>query len=335
MSRRPSRILLALLAGAGLSVSIGAAPLRPEGQPQPTPVTPPVAQSAKQDAHAAPQDRPTFRERMRERCSRLLIEMRDDQGKLEEAMKKLDSGSSFDEIRGILPERLAARFRSNNDAGPPDANDSGPRRGGDRFGDRFGANSNQPFNDEDWEAVNAIIKHAQPEMLDKFNELRQKDAEQAQKSMLSAYPRLRPLLELYKHDRTAFDLRLEELVILRKSLPLAKEVIDLKKSGKADDSAEVKAAREKLRDLGTRHHENRLKIQQHEIEMMGQRMQKRQKDLEEQIASPERFIDRSIDGLIKQAERGGFDAPPDRKGGPPEGPPDGPRRRPNPDDGKN
>src|SRR5688572_3897713 len=326
MSRAPSRLLLTPAVCAGLAVSLGAAPAQPE--------PPPAGGGAssvkiKQDEPTREERAAAFRERMRERCVRILTEMREDQVKLEEALKKFEAGGTFDEIRPLLPERVASRFRSGGEGSPEGDAGAGMRRGGgDRGGDRGGGggpNSNQPFNDQDWEAVDAIIKHAQPEMLDKFNELRQKDAEQAQKSMLAAYPRLRFLLELYKHDRSAFDLRLEELVILRKSLPLAKEVIDLKKSGKADDSNEVKAAREKLRDLGKRQYDNRLKIQRHELEMSRQRLQKREKDIEEQASSPERFIERSIDGLIKLAERGGFEAPPERRGG---GSPDGGRRRP-------
>jgi hypothetical protein len=332
MTPRAPRFLLVLAACAGLGVSLGAASLQPDpAKPQPD-----VNTRIKPDdsARTGQPDRAGVRERLRERCTRALAEMRDDQAKLEEAMKKLDAGASIDEIRAALPERLAARFRAGNE-GPPIEGEPGPgnRRGGDRAdrpdrGDRFGPggpggggiNPNQPFSEQDWEAVNAIIKHAQPEMLDKFNELRQKDPDEAQKGILAAYPRLRPLLELYKHDREAFDFRLEELVILRKSLPLAKNVLDLKKSGKADDSDEVKAAREKLRDLGKRQYENRLKIQRHELAMMGERMQRRQKDLDEQAADPERGVERSIDGLIKMAERGWFD-----RGRPGDGP--GPNRR--------
>lgn len=344
MTAVASRTLIAIAACAGLGLALGAAPEQPEpAKPQPAGSTRVIKSD---DGAVAPQpERAAGRERMRERCGRALAEMREDQAKLEDAMKKLDSGASLEEIRASLPERLVARFRAGNDGPPPPEGEMGPgnRRGGDRMdrgerGDRFGpgspggpmgVNPNQPFNDQDWEAVNAIIKHAQPEMLDKFNELRQKDPEQAQKGILAAYPRLRPLLELYKHDREAFDFRLEELVILRKSLPLAKDVLDLKKAGKADDSAEVKAAREKLRDLGKRQYENRLKIQRHELAMMGERMQKRQKDLDEQAADPDRGIERSIDGLIKMAERGWFergDRGPDRRGDRP--PPEGGRRRP-------
>jgi hypothetical protein len=325
MSRAPSRLLLTIAACAALAASLGAAP----DQPEPAPGNTTSGVKVKQDEPTREERAAAFRERMRERCVRIISEMREDQVKLEEALKKFDAGGTFDEIRPLLPERLVTRFRGGNDGSPDGDAGPGMRRGGERGSERGGGgpNSNQPFNDQDWEAVDAIIKHAQPEMLDKFNELRQKDAEQAQKSMLAAYPRLRFLLELYKHDRSAFDLRLEELLILRKSLPLAKEVIDLKKAGKADDSDEVKAAREKLRDLGKRQYDNRLKIQRHELEMSRQRLQKREKDIDEQASSPDRFIERSIDGLIKMAEHGGFGGPSERRGGG-GGSPDGGRRRP-------
>lgn len=306
MSRAKPRTLLTLAGAVGLSLSglvmpALAQPGTKSAEPRPAARPAPGGGSG----GASQQDKTNFRDRMRERCLRLLAEMREDIPKLEAAIKKLDAGESFEEVRESLSDRLAMRFRG-NDGGEGDG----------RRGEWFGQRADQPFTDQDWEAVNAIIKHAQPDMLAKFDELRAKDPAQAQKSMLEAYPRLRPLLDLYKFDRTAFDLRLEELVILRQSLPLAKEVLTLKKAGKDDDSAEVKASREKLRELGKRQHENRLAIQRHELKMWRQRLEKRQKDLDEQTEDTDKAIERAIDGLVRQAERGDFGGspPPEHRG---------------------
>ena len=39
----------------------------------------------------------------------------------------------------------------------------------------------QPFEDQDWEAVAVLIKHAQPEMVENFEKLRQKEPMAAQR----------------------------------------------------------------------------------------------------------------------------------------------------------
>src|SRR5690606_34194934 len=133
-----------------------------------------------------------------ERLASVLEDLRADQKTLEEIIKKLDEGAPIEEIRPLIPDRLSERFRPPSD-GPSDP-EAGPgmRRGpggertmgergpGERGGER--TRSDQPFSDDDWEAVTAIIQHAQPEMLAKFQELRQQDAAQAQRLTLGAYP---------------------------------------------------------------------------------------------------------------------------------------------------
>lgn len=321
-TRMRSRLAL-VAAGVMLVTPLGwgaSEPEQPESSP-PAKAPSKARPKAEQDRERGDGAQAERRTRMRERLTRFLNEMREEQKKLEEAISKLEAGANMDDVRDALPERFASRIRGPGEGtGEPDGG-PGPRRPGDR-----GPRAEQPFSEQDWEAVNAIIKHAQPEMLERFDELRKRDPDVAQRRMMAAYPRLRPLLEAYKHDRPGFDLRLEELVIIRKSLPLAKEIIELRRQGKTEESEEMKAARSKLRELAQRHFENRMKIMAHELEQMRQRLARREKELADQSANPERGVERSIEGLIRQAERGQGDAenpPPERRG---DG--DRPRRRP-------
>lgn len=289
------------------------------------------ATGAERPQRAGQPERP-MRDRFRQRLVGILEDLKADQEALQKIIERIDKGESFEELRGLIPERIASRFRGGGGEGfDPEGGMRRQGPGGDRGewdrpdrqndrGDR--GRNDQPFTDEDWQAVSAIITHAQPEMLAKFKELRERDPAEAQRLTLAAYPRLRPLLDLYRHDRTAFNLRLEEMAIVRESLPLAKEVLDLRKQGKAEDSAEVKAAKGKMRDLARRQVLNRIAIQRSDLEGMRKRLDRREKELAESASNPDAAVDRSIDMLIKQAERG--DGPNSRRGGPPGGHPGGP-----------
>jgi hypothetical protein len=333
-SARPRTAAALLLACACLGAPLHAQPVekKPDGAAP---------------ARTAQPERP-MRERFRQRLAQIVEDLRADQDALQKVIERMDKGESFDELRPLIPDRLANRLRFDNDSdGPGGPGGRGEGRRGPGGGDRpewdrgergagggggggggmgrgpDGNRSNEPFSDEDWQAVNAIITHAQPEMLPKFKELRERDPAQAQRLTLAAYPRLRPLLDLYRHDRAAFDLRLEEMAIVRESLPLAKEVLDLRTQGKAEDSAEIKAAKARMRDLARRQVVNRIAIQRSDIESLRKRLDRREKELAESAANPDAGVDRSIDMLIKQAERG--DGPgSSRRGGPPGPPPDSP-----------
>lgn len=296
-SRRSGHLALVMTCCAGLAASVVFA----DPQPQPSGQPP-----AKDEA----------RDKLRERVTTAIETARTDQKNLETALQKIDGGASFDDVRGLLPDRFWSRGSSGFELGHDDGSRRRGRMGADdddrpppgergERSERGGPGRNdQPFSPDDWEAVHAIIIHAQPEMLKKFQELRQQDPAEAQRLTLNAYPRLRPLLDSYKHDRPTFNLRLEEMAIIRESLPLAKKVLELREQGKTDDSAEMKAAREELRGFASRLAEARRAIQLADIEAMRKRLDRREKELAEQAASPERAVERSIDGLIKHAERG-------------------------------
>lgn len=336
-----NRPLLATRRAAGLGVLLGVLTLAPLAAAQPGSKDQP--RQPGRPAHAR-QDDPqqtgaAIRQRFVERLKRVLVEMREDQEALSGILARLEDGAPFEEIRGLIPERMAARFRPAPDEAGPREPDSGGERGPRRMGgDRAGPNrADEPFSEEDWQAVRAIIKHAQPDMLEKFEELRLKDADLAQRKTLEAYPRLFPLLDLRKRDPESFDLRLEEMAIAREALPLARKIIDARRAGTDAGSPELDDTRAKLRELAKRQYENRLAMQKRDLESFRQHLERRRKELEDQTRDSERGIDRSLEGLIRQAERGGnpTDGPeagePGRRGGPPGGE-DGPprqRRRPN------
>lgn len=282
------------------------------------------------------EDAPAFdRSELRDRLQRRLAESKDAQRKIEEAIAAIDRGDSREKILAIFPNH--AMFRGLLDRadaedgehrGPFQGRDGLPRgprgpRGGMQTGDPDRpARGDEPADgspgggperrgvareatDADRAIVREILQHAAPEMLATLDELAAKDPDAARRKLTELFPRLRWMIELRERDRKVYDIRLVDLELARKSLPIAKEILDLRtKETPADDPA-LRAKLTQLRTLITRQFENRERSMRAEAEAWRARAAERDTEIETMSMQREQIIDRLMEGLIKRSSRPG------------------------------
>ncbi|MGE3110064.1 MAG: hypothetical protein AB7G11_13800 [Phycisphaerales bacterium] len=333
--RGRARVIGGVVVAAACAWGLGAAaPMQPQPEPK----------AAGQPEGPA---RPVAREELKQRLQKRLAEAKEAQKRMEEALAALDRGATRDEIAALLPRdglfrMLLERGEDGEARGPMQNREGrrGPRVGeegpGEGFGPERGAGEgpgdrrgmNREITDEDREVIREVLRHAAPEMLSKIDELMEKDPEAGKRKIGEMFPRMRWMIELRERDEKVYRLRLSDLELARRSLPLAKEILDLRSKGTAADDPGLKAKSAELRGLIGQQFENREKAMRAEAEGLRRRADERDREIERMSGSREQIIDRLMEGLIKHAGKPGrmedMLGPGPGRGGP-EGGPGGPR----------
>lgn len=242
----------------------------------------------------------------RARLERRLNELRENQKALEEAIGKLDSGASADDVRrafaerpGVMPHLLGDEEGREPRFGPgPD----GPRPG--REQDNRPRDPDRPFTADDQKTVREILAATYPEMVQKLDELFAKDPDAARRKVNEMGPRFRFLLDLHDRDPEMYKLRLEEVKTAREAVGVARDIAARVKAGAVLTSPELREPMERLRALVVAQLRNRLAVERRELADMQKRAEQKKQEIDSHGSDNDAMIDKQIRSLLDRAEKG-------------------------------
>lgn len=276
------------------------------------------------------------------RLERRLKELQDQQARVEKAIARLDAGDSPAQVlrefeglfRGLREARQGERAGPDEidrprpprgEEGPPDGmgrerpGREGPGREGprDAMGELFGGGRpDRPLSQEDRERIMSFMRENMPAMADRIQGLLEADREGGTRVLTRLAPRLREAAEMKRHDEKGFELRRDEIV---SGMGVLDAMRDYRDAIHADPSA-ADTAGAKLREAVAAQFDARLRMQEHDLEMLDQRVKNFHSDLDRKRQDRDRMIDQMVDRIRRGAKDGRGPGGPDEPPPPDEGP---------------
>ncbi|MCC6682285.1 MAG: hypothetical protein IT445_15390 [Phycisphaeraceae bacterium] len=204
-----------------------------------------------------------------------------------------------------------------------------------------------------------VMRDMTPWLAERLEEARKENPQKVEGVIRRFFPRYREFLELKRHDPELYELRIKEIRLDMESRKLAWRIRQAEqpasppppedankrqppspevnqeqspKQAPPPESATPEELREQLRGVLDELFDLHRQTRQHEIDMLKKRVKELEASLDESRDKREQLIDKRVEELLDQAERGprwwqrGEGGPPDRPGEP------GERRERGPDD---
>jgi len=227
-------------------------------------------------------------ERHRERLRRRLEDVRRLEARLEDLLARLDAGEDPEQLREEIYEgRRGFRSGRLRDEGRPGAWIRGDR-------DRARRDGDGP--EVDAEQVRAFVTDHLPELMERFDALREDRPDLAARLERGFSGRVAELMRLERENPEMFAVALEET---RARLEIMSTVIRHRREGGVDEDA----LRAELRPLVLMQHELKLQSRRLEVEEMERRLRDLQERIEEHEQNSERLVDERVDDLVRFATR--------------------------------
>ncbi len=170
--------------------------------------------------------------------------------------------------------------------GPP-----GPPDGGRGHGDH---RPDKPLSEDELRGVVDAIKRINPEMGERLDAQLERDPRRAAGMIQRALPRLRGLLELRRRDPAMFELRVEDLRVMRLIFHERRQYLAALEAGDDEAAAEH---RQTLEGLVAEHFDLRLRAHEMRIERLEEELASLQRRLEQQKAQKQAWIDKRLEFL--------------------------------------
>jgi hypothetical protein len=230
---------------------------------------------------------------LRQMIERRLRENQRIEGRLTEALKRLDEGASPAEVaRELMP--LMGRPEG-PDAGPPDERPrpQAPGQGGQR---RDG-----PLTPQEREEFIQLLKDRTPVIARKFHQWQQEPAF-GQRLVGRMTPRIRDAMALRRTDQEMFDLRIEEIfagALLLEAIKNYREATVTEDSGREQRLSD---AREGLRSALVRQFQARLGSESLEAERLTARVERMRRHIEERRERADEEADAALKRLMETGD---------------------------------
>lgn len=355
LRRTSSSWITALVAGMAITASAGLAAAQPEGAPPPMrgpggPGGPDGAGGPRGPEGGPGMERPgdgagrgermsepvsdrELAERIRARAEeveRLSHVLRDAAAKVEQGNGRLEAFQMIEDasrpLRGDWLERLAGRRArgegrgdgrmGENRAGEGRQGEERPADGRMGEGRREGRPEGEhQLSDAERESMMQFAREKLPRMAQRIDQLRQTDPQMADRIMLRLAPRVREVLATRDVDLAA--LRLEEL---QAGAVVLDQVRILREAMKGEDTPRIDSAKAELKTALEAQFDARIKLQQHDIEMLNKRIESLRADIEKRQGSRDEFVAK----LLERMSSADKDGPKGPDGEPMPGPDDAP-----------
>jgi hypothetical protein len=249
---------------------------------------------------------------LKARLERRLSESKQNQERLESAIKKLDAGEPLENVRDASPG--PGRERPGSRDGPmrrpmgPDfmGERNSPRREGGRpEGPGGSGEPGAPGGPGDREPVLRMLERANPELYERFMEVRRESPERAEQMLARIEPHMRELIA--ERDPEMLRLRIQTMRNGWELMGASRRLGELVRGG--GDAAEVQEAQERIRALLGSHFDTQVKLHEREIAVLEERLARVRREMAEQTSGREGFISSKFDQIMtairERPERGG------------------------------
>jgi len=224
-------------------------------------------------------------------------------------------GEGPQDERGMLdgPER----FERGGPGGGPGGGEGRP--GGERGRDRPGAD--RPPTDEERAAMREFLRVGQPRLFEAFQELEERDPEEAKRKLVEMFPRVRPLLEMRQNDPQMFELRMKDLRNGREAMEAARWLAQHEQAGSSAGSDDLAKRRESMRAALLKQFDARTEIHRRELDRQSERLTEARAELETRAAERNKSVEATMARMIEREQErllrgeGPDDEPPPREPG--------------------
>lgn len=259
----------------------GEAPFRQrmrEGEPQPAPNSPP--------------DLTQIRARLAQR----LEETKRIESRLEEAIKRIDSGEPLDaEAIGRL-ER-PGRWLGRGDA--PRRDREGDREGGKPAG---GRSDDGPMTAEETDRILAFAKENMPKIAERLEELRKINPDAFQSVLRRFRPRVHELAAMAEREPEQFKLKLDEFRSGIQTMETIRQLREKVNAG-SGDLAEAKALQAQLRENLGAQYDAQVAVQAYELRQLEDRIARLRATIEERRGKRDSWITERINDFSRFSGR--------------------------------
>lgn len=315
-----------------LIVSGGTALAQPERRPDQAPGDRPPDRLVQPEGEG-PEGLQLSPERFRARLASLLEQLDASAVRLRGAIEILDGGGSVEDVIEQLGGPIRARrlaemwgqWGGPGERSMPDRPGAGPGAGQGADGGWQGEATRGPWEAREVgveEIMTFLGEHA-PEIAERLRQLREEeqaggeDPRRAEGFILRFSSRVSEILAAREHDPELAELLTRDFRLGMRLLDVGRRYAQLLGAGEAE---QAEKARAELRELAAAQVDLKLERREHEIAMLGKRLEELQGEVEDQRTNREQLIDE----LVEQAGRGRFRGGP---GGDRRGPPEGGGRR--------
>ncbi|MBX3358783.1 MAG: hypothetical protein KF745_10165 [Phycisphaeraceae bacterium] len=216
----------------------------------------------------------------------------------EEAVKRLDSGESLDEVRVFvreasppLPWTLVAGLNRGGDDGAGAEEPRGPgRRGG----------APEVATPEERAVILLLLAARDPGARDRLLELEQKDPTEAVRSLSESKGRLAWLFELRRTDKEMFEYRVKELEADFKARSVLRAIVAAERSGESSRASTASLMAE-LRSIVAVRQSARLALQTLELARIEDRVAKIRESIKDHAENHERILNEEVDSMLSRA----------------------------------
>jgi len=279
-------------AGLALALVVGGALGAPARGPRPE------REGGEERAEFSPEQ---ARERLRDR----LEQVEGEAAALREAVRRLDAGEPWEDVRATLPWREGApggfeRLRER----PGDGADEGPMRGARERWREGRRERFEPLTPEESAELVALLREVDPEGAARFEAFEGERPAMAPRLLRMIEPRLREIERLRETDPGRSEALAEQFRVESAIMHTARTLHETVAGGAGGD---LDAARERLRALVSRQVDLQLELRALDLERGADRLEKARLAVAEERAKRDEMIAERVDRILERAIRGGLD----------------------------
>lgn len=181
-----------------------------------------------------------------------------------------------------------------------------------------------PLAAQERERIRAFVQEHMPRLWERIEAMEKKSPQRTERMFMNMRERVGELIVLKRRDPKLFGLKLDDWQATMMAMEAARDVRELRAKG--GSAEEIAAGEQRVRELVSQSVDVQLKLKSNELEMLGKRIERLHKELDDQTADRDKIIQQRT----KRIMNAGSDRPPPPGAGQGAGdrPPGEPRRRP-------
>lgn len=176
-----------------------------------------------------------------------------------------------------------------------------------------------PLVGQERERIRAFVQEHMPRLWERIEQMEKNAPQRTERMFMNMRERVGELIMLKRRDPKLFELKLDDWQATMMAMEAARDVRELRAKG--GSAEEIAAGEQRVRDLVSQSIDVQLKLKSNELEMLGKRIERLHKELDDQTADREKIIQQRTKRIMSAGS--------DRRPPPGDRPPgEQPRRRP-------
>ena len=181
---------------------------------------------------------------------------------------------------------------------------SDPRDGDGHDGSHYRRGGySQTFTEDEARQAFPIIELLQPDLADELRELGERDPRHLREVIQRRFPGVRYLIDLKERDPEMYRLRIRDIQLNRETRDLARAVQAAQAADREDEADDLI---ETLEERVTEHFDVRQALRERELDVLRERIERMQEELEDRADERDDLIEERVEGLVGEGQGPSF-----------------------------